>query len=220
MRTNLVSFAYLAILVVLACDTSTDPARVSSNSSVSGYYCAPQGSYDSLTNSQLDSLSPPPSGRSNSNANDDWAWLASRVPGCWAGMYVQTDSSPAHADTLVLLLVDTTQRGTAIDSLREYEPSIFVSPNIKGVRANVAGWSWLQLYDWHKYLLFLPHTGFDASKLTGDAFNTSANRLELDVASSTDSVSMVQLLRTWHSPASLIEVKISNSSFLLKRNRR
>jgi hypothetical protein len=101
---------------------------------------------------------PPPSGHVRTR-DDHAAELARRVPGGYAGLYVEYHP-PLQPDgairfetrRAVVLLVDTTQSRAALRALSSTEPPVQYRLNVAHARTRPARWSFAELYDWYGLL--------------------------------------------------------------------
>jgi hypothetical protein len=123
-------------------------------------------------------------------------------------MYVEGVAGTFNSYTLIVLLVDTTRGQAALDSLRVYDSVQLRSIQIVGARFVQAHWSWLQLYDWYRYLLYVPHPEPTFSGITETDIDEVQNHISLGFNTPADSALAMQQLAVLHPPAGLINLSV------------
>lgn len=128
--------------------------------------------------------------------DDQWADLAVRVPGGFAGvMYV--DSKP------VLMLTDPAQAAAA---KRALAPE-FVSFDINGAEVREVRWNFAQLVDWYNYLMAQTPLWRTATLTSGDK-DEAINRIRFGVIDEGARDRLLGALAEMDLPCDLIAVEI------------
>ena len=165
----------------------------------------PYGSYCSqVPSDNLPASSPSfPSHSASFNTNDDYAWLGTVIPGCFAGLWL----APVNGkNTLVIGLVDTTQLAAAVDALRTYEPTYLTNYGQNGVITQRAKWGFLQLYEWLQFV-----ESRRPGLWTELGIDVRGNRVLLGVGSSADSLTALGVLNSWGAPSDIYTLELSVS---------
>ena len=129
--------------------------------------------------------------------DDDWADLARRTPGGFAGVML-TDGTPT------LMLTDPSKAAEAKQALAPSFPSFDIeNAQVRGVR-----WDFAQLVDWYNYLAQKTSVWATPGITSGDK-DEAANRVSYGVEDSTSLDNLVKKLSAMDLPCDLINVRIT-----------
>ena len=192
----------VVVLAVTACAASTEPRQPQLRPSLTRVAdcVGPARSLDPALAAAL----PPRSGLMR--PDDQWADLALRVPGGFAGvMYV--DSKP------VLMLTDPAQAAAA---KRALAPE-FVSFDINGAEVRTVRWDFAQLVDWFNYLGARTPV-YQTKGITSSDKQESLNRIRYGVIDESARERLLQVLASLDLPCDLIVVEIELPAIALPGN--
>jgi hypothetical protein len=138
--------------------------------------------------------------------DDQWADLALRVPGGFAGvMYV--DNKP------VLMLTDPSQAAAAKQALAPE----FVGFDINGAEVRKVRWDFAQLVDWFNYLMIQTPLWRTATLTSGDK-DEAINRIRYGVIDEAARERLLEALAGMDLPCDLIAVEIVKPAVALPGN--
>jgi hypothetical protein len=192
----------VVVFVVAACAASTEPRQPQLRPSLIRVAdCdGPATSLDPAIAATL----PPRDGWMR--PDDQWADLAQRVPGGFAGvMYV--DSKP------VLMLTDPTQAAAAKQALAPE----FVAFDINGAEVRKVRWDFAQLVDWYNHLMVQTPL-WRTSPLTSGDKDEAINRIRYGVIDEAARERLLEALAGMDLPCDLIAVEIVKPAVALPGN--
>jgi hypothetical protein len=140
-------------------------------------------------------------------ATEQKAAIASQIPGGFAGSYARTLTERGEANTIAVLLRDTTQRAAAVAVLDTLLPRIYrrAAPfRISMVRP--ATWDFSELHAWYQFLGVRVPLGED---LVMTAIEESKNRIKFGVRDTRGRDRILRRLSELSLPCGLVVVEVT-----------